>query len=162
MTRRRLLGAAAGVLVAVVVVVGGAGLVRWNAAGTAHEITPPADTGTSLPVGAYRTDVETRAAIIAIGLRTDRGNAFVRTYALPPNSPWLRARQSIATQLDHWEQAGDCADRPQARIVECTWREPTRWWPREVRLTMMRPPAGPDRDGWPDLTILLIGSGRGD
>jgi hypothetical protein len=72
---------------------------------------------------------------------------------MPPQSPWLQSRKIVATQLDHWEQLGDCADNPQAQIVECAWREPTRWWPREVRLTMLRPA--------PDRTFVIIGSGRG-
>ena len=74
---------------------------------------------------------------------------------MPAGSPWLQARKLVATQLDHWEQLGDCADRPQAVILECGWREPTRWWPREVQLTMLRP-AGSAVD------FVIIGSGLGD
>ncbi|WP_127507071.1 hypothetical protein [Actinoplanes solisilvae] len=136
--------------------------VRWRAAGTAHDIAPPAGAVAQLSDGGrYETVVADRAHIIALGLRSDRGAPTVRTYALPPDSPWLQSRKIVATQLDHWEQVGSCADDRQARIVECAWREPTRWWPREVRLTMMRPPpATENRDGWPDATFLIIGSGR--
>jgi hypothetical protein len=86
----------------------------------------------------------------------------VRAYALPPGSPWLQARQVVATQLDHWEQIGDCADDAGAAIVECAWREPTRWWLRRVVLTMMRiPAAGGDDDGRSRSVCVVIGSGMG-
>ena len=50
-----------------------------------------------------------------------------------------------------------------AAIVECAWREPTRWWPRTVQLTMLRPPPpGRNRGGWPDRTFVIIGSGLGE
>ena len=162
--RRRLGAAIAGLLLVVLLALGAIAFVRWEAAGAAHVISPPAGAVPQVPDGrGYETVVVDRAHIIALGLRNDRGAATVRTYVLPPASPWLQARKIVATQLDHWEQIGDCADNPEARIVECAWREPTRWWPREVRLTMMRPPpAGEDRDGRPDRTFLIIGSGRGD
>jgi hypothetical protein len=131
---------------------GAIALVRWRAAGVPHAISPPAGAVTQLP--AAEQVVTDRARIMALGLRNDRGDATVRTYALPARSPWLQARKIVATQLDHWEQLGACADDPAARIVECAWREPTRWWPREVRLTMMRLPQ--------DRTYLIIASGRGD
>ncbi|MET0426739.1 MAG: hypothetical protein ABW046_22925 [Actinoplanes sp.] len=157
---RRLGAGVAGLLLVGVVVVAAIGFVRWKAAGVAHVITPPA--GASAGVE-FERDVVDRAGIIARALRNDRGKATVRAYALPPGSPWLQARQVVATQLDHWEQIGDCADRPEATIVECAWREPTRWWPREVVLTMMRlPPAGREGDGRPRSTFVIIGSGLGD
>jgi hypothetical protein len=161
--RLRLGAAIAGLLLVVLLTLGAIALVRWEAAGVAHVITPPAGAVTRFPEsGGYEKVVVDRAYIIARGLRTDRGPATVRAYALPPDAPWLQSRKIVATQLDHWEQIGDCADNPEARIVECAWREPTRWWPREVQLTMMRPPpAEEDREGWPDLTVLIIGSGRG-
>ena len=136
---------------------------RWRSAGVARDIVPPAGATTRLPEGGrYETVVDNRALIVALGMRNDRGAATVRTYALPPESPWPQMREVIATQLDGWERVGDCADNPQARIVECAWREPTRWWPREVRLTMMRPPpVGEERNGWPALTVLIIGSAKG-
>nr|WP_221380889.1 hypothetical protein [Actinoplanes polyasparticus] len=160
--RRRLSAAIAGFLLVIVVLLGAITLVRWRAAGTAHEILRPAQASTQLPEGEYETVVDNRANIIALALRNDRGPATVHTYALPPNSPWLQTQKRVATQLDHWPQTGDCTDNPDARILECTWREPTRWWPREVRLTMMRPPPpGEPRSGWPNLTIVIIGSAPG-
>jgi hypothetical protein len=128
---------------------------RWKAAGVPHVISPPAGAVLHSPgSAASETVVVDRAHIIALGLRNNGGAATVRTYALPPASPWLQSRKIVATQLDHWEQVGDCADKPEAQVVECAWREPTRWWPREVRLTMMRPV--------PDRTFVIIGSGRGE
>jgi hypothetical protein len=161
--RRRWIVAIAGLLLVVLLTLGAIASVRWRAAGVAHVITPPAGAVTRFPeIGGYEKAVVDRAYLIALGLRTDRGPATVRTYALPPDAPWLQSRKIVATQLDHWEQIGGCADSPEALIVECAWREPTRWWPREVRLTMMRPPPPEeDRVGWPDLTIVIIGSGRG-
>jgi hypothetical protein len=159
------MGAAiAGVLLVGVLGVGTLGLVRWNAAGEVHPIDPPGGAIAWAPGGgAWERTVADRAAIIARGLRSERGPARVRSYVLPAGSPWLQSRKIVATQLDHWEQRGDCADRPEARIVECVWREPTRWWPREVRLTMLRPPPPEaNRDGWPDRTFVIIGSGRSD
>ncbi len=132
-------------------------LVRWNAAGDPRAITPPA--GATAQPGNERVVID-RAGIIARILRNDRGPATVRSYAMPPGSPWLRARQVVATQLDHWEQLGDCADNPEGAIVECAWREPTRWWPRTVMLTMLRlSPTGGAADR---PTFLVIGSAPGD
>ncbi|MEU4695300.1 hypothetical protein [Actinoplanes sp. NPDC023714] len=145
--------------VVVLLTLGAISFVRWKAAGRPHEIAPPAGASAWLPEGEVtpaERDVGDRAAIIGRWLRNDRGDATVRIYAMPAGSPWLRARKLVATQLDHWEQIGDCADRPQARILECGWREPTRWWPREVQLTMLRRPAGSAQD------FVIIGSGRGD
>ena len=159
------MGAAiAGLLLVVLVGLGALAFVRWEAAGVPHAISPPAGAVTQVLRGeGYERVVVDRAHIIALGLRSERGTATVRTYALPTGSPWLQARKVVATQLDHWEQIGDCVDNPEARIVECAWREPTRWWPREVQLTMVRPPpASENRDSRPDLTFLIIGSGRGD
>ncbi|MBL7255741.1 hypothetical protein [Paractinoplanes lichenicola] len=148
--RRRLVAAGAGLLLVVVLAVAAIALVRWRAAGESRAIAPPA--GATTPPG-YERDVADRATLIARGLRNERGEATVRTYAMPAGSPWLQSRQLVATQLDHWEQVGDCADNPAATIVECAWREPTRWWPREVRLTMMRLDPG---------TFVIVGSGVGD
>ena len=161
--RRRLSAALAGLLVVVLLILGSLAGVRWSAAGEPTEVIPPSGATTQLPEGEqYETVVDNRAHIIALGLRTDRGAPAIGTYALPPGLPWLQARKLVATQLDHWEQIGDCADNPEARTVECRWREPTRWWPREVRIALMRPPpAGQPRNGWPDVTILIIGAGKG-
>jgi hypothetical protein len=161
--RRRLHAAIAATLVVALLTLGAVAFVRWNGAGVPHDIVPPDGATTQLPEGErYETVVDNRALVIALAMRNDRGPATVRTYALPPDSPWQQSRETVATQLDGWEQIGDCADNAEARIVECAWREPARWWPREVRATMMRPPpAGEDRNGWPDLTVLIIGSGRG-
>ncbi|WP_212989475.1 hypothetical protein [Actinoplanes auranticolor] len=153
--RRRLGAALAGVLAVVILALGAMTLVRWRAAGVPRTITPPAG-AVPQPPAAERVVID-RAHIMALGLRSDRGDATVHTYSLPARSPWLQARKIVATQLDHWEQLGDCADDPAAPIVECAWREPTRWWPREVRLTMMRLP-----QTQPDHTYLIIASGRGD
>ena len=163
MTRRRLGAALVAVLLAVALTLGGLALVRRNAAGTARTVSPPGGAVTALPEGGtHQRLVLDRAAIVDRSLRNDRGRATVRTYVLPEDSPWLRSRQIVATQLDHWEQLGDCRDRPGSVIVECAWREPTRWWPRTVQLTMLRPPPpGQNRDGWPDRTFVIIGSGLG-
>ncbi|MET0415332.1 MAG: hypothetical protein ABW022_04865 [Actinoplanes sp.] len=161
--RRRLGAAVAGLVLVVLLTLGAIAFVRWRAAGVAHVIAPPAGAVTQLPEGAYESVVIDRAHLIARGLRNDRGAATVRTYALPPASPWLQSRKLVATQLDHWEQIGDCTDNPEARLLECAWREPTRWWPREVRLTMLRPPpSSENREGWPDRTFVIVGSARGD
>ena len=81
----------------------------------------------------------------------------------PAGSPWLQSRKVIATQLDHWEQVGDCADNLEATIVECAWREPTRWWPREVTLTMMRlSSAAEARSDATGATFVIIGSDAGE
>ena len=149
-SRRRLSAAIAVVLLLVALTVATIAHVRYEAAGVPHPITPPAGAAVEAP---YERVVLDRASIIARGLRNDRGAATVRTYAVPPGSPWLQSRKIVATQLDHWEQLGDCADDPAARLLECGWREPTRWWPRQVQLTMVR---------LPGRTFLIIGSGPGD
>jgi hypothetical protein len=153
----------AGILLIVVVVFAAVGFMRWKAAGVAHVVAPPAGAATpSFDSAKNERDVANRANIIARGLRNDRGKATVRIYTVPPGSPWLQSRKVVATQLDHWEQIGDCADDLEATIVECAWREPTRWWPREVALTMLRlPPASGEGDG-PRPTFVIIGSGLGD
>ena len=146
-------------LLLVLLALGTLALIRWQAAGTARPITPPAD-AVPFRSGGGPDDriVLDRALIVARSLRTERGVATVRTYELPPGSPWLQARKIVATQLDHWEQLGDCVDDPDARIVECSWREPARWWPRDVQVTLLRPGRpGEERD----TAFLIIGSGRG-
>ena len=161
---RRLTAAVAVLLLIVVLVFAAVGLMRWKAAGVAHVIAPPTGAATpSFDSPKNERDVADRAGIIARGLRNDRGKATVRIYAMPPGSPWLLARKVVATQLDHWEQVGDCADSVGATIVECAWREPTRWWPREVVLTMLRlPPAGGESANRSGSTFVIIGSGLGD
>ncbi|AGZ45075.1 hypothetical protein [Actinoplanes friuliensis] len=149
---RRWVAAVAGLLLLAGLVLGAVAVLRWKAAGVPHPITPPA----AGEAQEYDRVVLDRASIIGRSLRNDRGDATVRIYAMPPGSPWLQARKIVATQLDHWEQLGACTDRPEARILECAWREPTRWWPRRVQLTMLRPPAGEQ-----GLTVVIIGSGRG-
>ena len=154
--RRRLGATIAGLLAIVVLALGAAGYLRRKAAGVARVIAPPAGATTYVPTGSDDDGVVgDRAGIIARSLRNDRGAATVRTYSLSPETPWLQARKSVATQLDHWEQIGACTDTLEARIVECAWREPTRWWPREVQLTLMRP----SRDS--DATFLIIGAAPG-
>jgi hypothetical protein len=161
---RRLSAAVAVLLLIVVLVFAAVGFMRWEAAGVAHLIAPPAGAATpSFDSAKNERDVADRAGIIARSLRNDRGKATVRIYAVPPGSPWLQTRKVVATQLDHWEQIGDCADNIEATIVECAWREPTRWWPREVALTMLRlPPANGEGTNRPASTFVIIGSGLGD
>ena len=146
-------------LLLVLLTIGTLALVRWQAAGVAHTISPPAGAVPFRSAGGPNDLVVLdRALTVARSLRTDRGGATVRTYELPPGSPWLQARKVVATQLDHWEQLGDCVEDSDARIVECSWREPTHWWPRDVQLTLLRPsPPGATRDA----AFLIIGSGRG-
>jgi hypothetical protein len=151
--RRYVITAAAVGLVVVLLTLGAISFVRWKAAGRPHEIVPPAGATAWRPEGPItgnERDAGDRAAIISRWLRTDRGEATVRIYTMPDGAPWLQARKLVATQLDHWEQIGDCGDRPEARLLECAWREPTRWWPREVQLAMLR------QDGQ---VALIIGSG---
>lgn len=151
-------------LLIVILVFAAVGFRRWKAAGVAHLIAPPAGAAApSFDSPKNERDVADRAGIIARSLRNDRGKPTVRIYAVPPGSPWLQARKVVATQLDHWEQIGDCADSIQATIVECAWREPTRWWPREVALTMLRlPPANGESTNWPSATFVIIGSSLGN
>jgi hypothetical protein len=159
---RRLLGVV-GLVLFVASALGAIALVRWNAAGVAHPIVPPA--GAAAP--SFRSpqdekEVGDRGALMALRLRNDRGSATVRSYAMPTGSSWLQARKLVATQLDHWVQVGECTDDFEATIVECTWREPTRWWPREVALTMMRlPSAAEARNDRTGATFVIIGSGVG-
>jgi hypothetical protein len=161
---RRLSAAVAVLVLVAVIALAAIALVRKNAAGVAHAISPPP--GAAAP--SYRNtederNVVDRVTLVALKLRNDRGDATVRAYAMPPGSPWLQSRKVVATQLDHWEQVGDCADNPEATIVECTWREPTRWWPREVALTMLRlPSADAARSGQTGATYVIIGSGVGE
>ncbi|MFG1610884.1 hypothetical protein [Actinoplanes sp. NPDC049265] len=157
--RRRAVAAVAGLLVVAGLTLGAVALVRYRAAGVAHPIAPPEGAVTPAMTDDQRAVID-RGVIVALGLRNDRGDATVRSYELPAGSPWLRSRQVVATQLDHWEQIGDCADRPEATIVECAWREPTRWWPREVTLTMLRLPAKAGDTSRP--TFVVIGSGLGE
>jgi hypothetical protein len=158
-SRRRVVAALAGLLLLASLTLAAVSYVRWKAAGVAHPVTPPAGAAAPWPDGAgFDQDVSVRSGLVASRLRNDRGPGTVRIYAMPPGSPWLRARQTVATQLDHWEQLGDCADRPDATLVECAWREPTRWWPREVTLTMVRLRPGDDDTR---RTFLIICSGVG-
>lgn len=152
------------IVIVVIVVFAAMGFMRWKAAGVARVIAPPTGAGTpSFDSAKNERDVGDRADIIARGLRNDRGKATVRAYEVPPGSPWLQSRKVVATQLDHWEQVGDCADDIEATILRCAWREPTRWWPREVVLTMLRlPPAGGESANRPGSTFVIIGSGLGD
>ena len=158
---RRWLGAAiAGLLLLVLLALGAIALVRWRAAGVAHPIAPPAGAVPFRSVGGPDDRVvQDRALIIARSLRNDRGAATVRIYELAPGSPWLQARKTVATQLDHWEQLGGCADHPDAAIVECSWREPTRWWPRNVQLTLLRTAQAAGQSG---AAYLIVGSGTGE
>jgi hypothetical protein len=157
---RRLGAAGAGFLLVVVVALAVLAGLRWRAAGVARVIAaPPGAVIPSFDDPGDERDVGDRADIVARRLRNDRGKATVRVYALPPGSPWLQARKVVATQIDHWEQLGDCADDLRATIVECSWREPTRWWPREVALTMVRLAAA--SPGGPRPTFVVIGSAVG-
>ena len=143
----------AGLLLIVLLALGVVAWVRWDAAGQPHEIVPPAGATAWRPEGPVtknERDAGDRAAIIGMWLRTDRGDAHVRIYEMAPDASWLQARKLVATQLDHWEQIGDCAEPPLALLLECAWREPTRWWPREVQLAMLRQPGR---------SALIIGSG---
>lgn len=162
---KRRLGAAVAALVLVVALAGAAVLaLRWRAAGVAHPVTPPP--GASMPAfdgPGFERDVSDRSVIIERSLRTERGEPTVRIYAMPDRSPWLQARQVVATQLDHWEQSDACPDVPGASLVECAWREPTRWWPRKVVLTMVRLPATrADGGRRPVTTFVIIGTRPGE
>lgn len=156
-TGRRLGAAFAALLLVIAAALGVIAYVRWKSAGSAHAITPPP--GATVPADGFDLDVVNRSGIVALRMRNDRGKPTVRTYEVPSGSPWLQSRKIVATQLDHWEQLGDCADNPDATIVECAWREPTRWWPREVSLTMLRLPPATDNDA--GRTYVIIGSAPG-
>ncbi|MGA4683097.1 hypothetical protein [Micromonospora sp. AB353] len=136
--------------------------VRWSAAGEPVSVAAPAGASTVLPEGAYEAVVDNRALEISVDLSNDRGRPEVDTYALPPASGWEQVRSAVAGQLDGWKQVGDCADTGERRL-QCSWSEPTRWWPRMVRIVLLRP--GPPGDGdsyeWPDNAFLVVGSSRG-
>ncbi|MFF0373972.1 hypothetical protein [Actinoplanes missouriensis] len=161
--RRRWSAAIAVLLVVALLTLAALFWVRWRAAGEPQRVVPPAEAAGWRPDGApYEIDVSNRGVVISLGMRNDRGDATVRIYQMPPHSPWSRAVDGVAAQLEGWERLDDCADRPEARTLECSWREPTRWWPREVQLTMLRrPPAEENPTGWPDHDFLIIGSGLG-
>ena len=156
--------AVAGLVLVVVIALAATASLRWKASGVAHAIAPPPGAAApSFDRAEYERDVVDRVTLVALGLRNDRGKATVRSYTMPPGSPWLQSRKVVATQLDRWEQVGDCADNLEATILECAWREPTRWWPREVTLTMMRlPSAGKARSDRTGATFVIIGSGVGE
>jgi hypothetical protein len=135
--------------------------VRWLTAGQAVGVTAPPGASTRLPEGAYEVVVDLRSNELHTDLRTDRGPATVDTYAMPPETTWEQARSAVAAQLGGWRQAGDCADSGRQRLW-CTWTEPVRWWPRQVRIVFLRPlTRTADRANWPDNTFLVIGSGPG-
>ncbi|WP_431880396.1 hypothetical protein [Micromonospora marina] len=136
--------------------------VHWAAAGEPVSVAAPPGASTALPEGAYETVVDNRASEISVDLRNERGGPEVDTYAMPSATGWEQVRSAVAGQLDGWKQAGDCADKGERR-VRCSWSEPTRWWPRTVRIVFLRPaPAGGDQSyEWPDNTFLVIGSARG-
>ncbi|MET7470707.1 hypothetical protein ACFYON_22165 [Micromonospora sp. NPDC005686] len=136
--------------------------VRWSAAGEPVAVAAPSGASTVLPEGAYEGVVDNRAIELSIDLSNDRGRPEVDTYAMPSATGWEQVRSAVSGQLDGWEQAGDCADTGERR-VQCSWSEPTRWWPRLVRIVFLRPaPPGGDRSyGWPDNTFLVVGSARG-
>ncbi|WBB79864.1 hypothetical protein O7606_00155 [Micromonospora sp. WMMD882] len=135
---------------------------RWHTAGEPVPVAPPPGSSTTLPEGSYETVVDNGAAEVSTDLRTGRGGAEVRTYALPAAATWDQVRSGVAGQLDGWRQVGDCADTGDRR-VRCSWSEPTRWWPRRVRIVFLRPAAPGDADSypWPDNTFLVIGAARG-
>lgn len=115
-----------------------------------------------LPEGEYTMVVDNRTSEVFTDLRNDRGVPEVETYAMPPATTWDEVRSGVAGQLDGWKQVGDCADAGERR-TQCSWWEPTRWWPRLVRIVFLRPadPGGANSYVWPDNTFLVIGSARG-
>jgi len=133
--------------------------VRWTTAGDPVPVTAPAGASTALPEGEYESVVDNRTAEVATDLRSERGEPQVQTYAMPAATTWDQVRSDVAGQLDGWEQVGDCADTGD-RQVQCTWSEPTRWWPRLVRIVFLRPAEPGDTDSypWPENTFLVIGS----
>lgn len=136
---------------------------RWSTAGEPVWVAAPSAASTVLPEGAnYETVVDTRAASVFDDLHNDRGVPRVQTYAMPPVTTWDQVRSAVAGQLDGWTEVGDCVDTGE-RQVQCSWSEPTRWWPRLVRIVFLRPPApgAADAHVWPDNTFLVIGSARG-
>lgn len=136
--------------------------VRWTAAGGPVPIAAPAGASTVLPEGEYTMVVDNRTSEVFTDLRNDRGVPEVETYAMPPATTWDEVRSGVAGQLDGWKQVGDCADAGERR-TQCSWWEPTRWWPRLVRIVFLRPadPGGANSYAWPDNTFLVIGSARG-
>ncbi|MEU1885901.1 hypothetical protein [Micromonospora sp. WMMD987] len=156
----RVLLATVGVLLLLgVAVVAG---VRWTTAGEPVPVAAPTGASTVLPEGGYTTVVDNRTSEVFTDLHNDRGVPEVDTYALPPATTWDQVRSGVAGQLDAWRQVGDCADTGERR-VQCSWSEPTRWWPRLVRIVFLRPaePGGTGSYAWPDNTFLVIGSARG-
>ncbi|WJK41441.1 hypothetical protein O7608_03115 [Solwaraspora sp. WMMA2056] len=133
--------------------------VRWTTAGEPVPVTAPAGASTALPEGEYEAVVDNRTAEVATDLRSERGAPQVATYAMPAATTWDQVRSDVAGQLDGWEQVGDCADTGD-RQVQCSWSEPTRWWPRLVRIVFLRPAEPGDTDSyvWPESTFLVIGS----
>ncbi|SCG18344.1 hypothetical protein GA0070610_4687 [Micromonospora echinofusca] len=115
-----------------------------------------------LPEGEYTMVVDNRTSEVFTDLRNDRGVPEVETYAMPPATTWDEVRSGVAGQLDGWKQVGDCADAGERR-TQCSWWEPTRWWPRLVRIVFLRPadPGGANSYAWPDSNFLVIGSARG-
>ncbi|MDG4767826.1 hypothetical protein O7632_27580 [Solwaraspora sp. WMMD406] len=154
--------AIAGVILVVLGAAAVAAGVRWTAAGEPVPVVAPVGASTVLPEGEYTMVVDNRAAEIFTDLRTARGVPRVDTYALPPAATWDQVRSGVAGQLDGWEQVGDCADTGERR-VQCSWSEPTRWWPRLVRIVFVRPAEPDDADSyvWPDNTFLVVGSANG-
>ncbi|BCL17174.1 hypothetical protein [Micromonospora sagamiensis] len=136
--------------------------VRWMAAGEPVPIAAPTGASTVLPEGGYTVVVDNRTSEVFTDLRNDRGVPEVETYAMPPATTWDQVRSGIAGQLGGWKQVGDCADTGERRVT-CSWSEPTRWWPRLVRIVFLRPaePGGANSYVWPDSTFLVIGSARG-
>ncbi|MEU7930975.1 hypothetical protein [Micromonospora echinofusca] len=136
--------------------------VRWTAAGGPVPIAAPAGASTVLPEGEYTMVVDNRTSEVFTDLRNDRGVPEVETYAMPSATTWDEVRSGVAGQLDGWKQVGDCADSGERR-TQCSWWEPTRWWPRLVRIVFLRPadPGGANSYVWPDNTFLVIGSARG-
>jgi hypothetical protein len=156
---RAFLAVAGAILVLGAAAVAGA---RWMAAGEPVPVAAPAGSSTVLPEGEYTAVVDNRASEVSIELHNDRGDPEVETYTMPTTTSWDQLRSSVADQLGDWEQAGDCADTGERRI-QCTWSEPTRWWPRQVRIVFLRPAQPGDADDytWPDNTFLVVGSARG-
>jgi hypothetical protein len=158
---RRVRVAVAGTAATVILALAALGGARWFTAGEHLAITAPAGASEKLPEGGYEVFVDLRFSEVHQDLRTDRGAASVRTYTMPLDTSWDQVRSTVAGQLDGWEQAGDCTGSNQQQ-VRCTWTEPARWWPRQVKVVFIRPPEkAEDRTAWPGRTFLVIGSGLG-
>ncbi|MFF0378878.1 hypothetical protein [Actinoplanes missouriensis] len=136
--------------------------VRWLAAGDSVVIVPPAGATERLPEGGYESVVDNETADVYRILDSDRGKPAVGVYAMPPATTPDQVVAVVAGQLDGWRQRGDCADTGK-RVISCRWEEQARWWPRTVRVELMRPPPTDLQENypWPDITVLIIGSGRG-